>query len=140
MIITPCSEIGCGLKKMSTQTSELDMNHWLYRFLATIIDGIIIAIPTYLIYWLVLEPLLWPRVVVFGYAYTYAPFWALWFLYPLIFGLVWIIYAVIMESSRGATVGKQIFGLKVQMVNGGKVVGGKAFMRNFSKILWFILL
>ena len=34
---------------MATDNSQIDFNHWLYRFLALVIDSIIIGIPAYII-------------------------------------------------------------------------------------------
>jgi uncharacterized RDD family membrane protein YckC len=45
-----------------------------------------------------------------------------------------------MEASYGATLGKKVLGLQVQMVNGSKVTFDKAFIRNISKIFWLFLL
>jgi uncharacterized RDD family membrane protein YckC len=41
-----------------------------------------------------------------------------------------------MEGSSGASLGKKVIGLKVQMLNGGKATFDKALTRNISKIFW----
>jgi uncharacterized RDD family membrane protein YckC len=118
------------------------MNHWLYRFLAFIIDYIITAIPGYIIY-LVLVGILWPTPSYLSGWYWggwIIPWWAFWLLFVFLSGIIYLIYAVILDVSWGATVGKRVFGLHVQMVDGSKVVMGKAFIRNISKIYTLFLL
>jgi uncharacterized RDD family membrane protein YckC len=133
MIITPCDEIALGLKMATGSSSELDMNHWLYRFLALIIDSIIIGIPVYIIWNFVFWSLFWSGAWwMLGYGS--------WLLLPLLLGIIEVFYFVILDVSWGATVGKRVLGLQVQMVDGGKVPFGKAFIRNISKIYWLFLL
>jgi uncharacterized RDD family membrane protein YckC len=133
MIITPCEEIALGLKMATGSSSELDMNHWLYRFLALVIDSIIIGIPVYLIWNFVFWSLFW------GGAWWLLGYGS-WLLLPLLLGIIEVFYFVVLDVSWGATVGKRVLGLQVQMVNGGKVPFGKAFIRNISKIYWLFLL
>ena len=114
-------------------TSELDMNHWLYRFLAIVIDSIIIGIPVYLIWSFVL----WSFI--FGGAWWLLAYGS-WLLLPLLLGIIELLYFVFLDVSWGGTVGKRVLGLQVQMVDGGKVPFGAAFLRNISKIYWLFLL
>jgi len=51
-----------------------------------------------------------------------------------------VLYFVFLDVYWGGTIGKRVMGLHVQMVNGGKVPIGKAFIRNISKIYWIFLL
>jgi uncharacterized RDD family membrane protein YckC len=46
---------------------------------------------------------------------------------------------MILDTAWGATIGKRLMGLQVQMVNGGKVPYGKSFIRNISKIYGLFL-
>ncbi len=113
---------------MTTQSEpQIDLNHWLIRFIALIIDSIIIGIPVYLIWSLALVSLafgggLW--ILAYGS----------WLIFPLLFGLIEVLYFVFLDVSWGATIGKRVMGLQVQLENGGKVDFGKAFIRNISKI------
>jgi uncharacterized RDD family membrane protein YckC len=134
MIITPCDEIALGSKMATGSSSELDMNHWLYRFLAYIIDSIIILIPVYIIWSLVILSIL------FGGAWVWLFGFGSWLILPLFFGIIEVLYFVILDVSWGATIGKRVLGLQVQMVNGGKVPFGAAFIRNISKIYPLFLL
>jgi uncharacterized RDD family membrane protein YckC len=139
MIITPCEEIPLGLKMATGSSSELDMNHWLYRFLAFVIDSIITAIPAYIIFWLVFIPLFWSESFL-GITIYYTPWWSYYLLFPLLYGIILVIYSAILDVSWNATVGKRVLGLQVQMVNGSKVQFGAAFIRDISKIYWLFLL
>ncbi len=128
---------------MSTESrSQSDtMNIWLMRFLALIIDSIITYIPAYIIY-AVIAGILWPVPSYLSGWYWggWAPWWAMWLLWPLISGLIQVFYFAILEVSWGATIGKRILGLQVQMVNGSRVTFDKAFVRNISKIYGLFLL
>ena len=126
---------------MSTgSSSQFDMNHWLLRFLAFVIDSIIIGIPAAIIYYFVIIPILWPSTYLFGvYVYGGAPWWG-YLLLSFLLGILELLYFVLMDTSSGGTLGKRILGLQVQMVNGSKVAFDKAFIRNISKIYWLFLL
>jgi len=117
---------------MSTQTSsQLDMNHWLIRLVAFIIDSIIIGIIAAIIYFVVIL-----AVITSGFFIVWGPI----LLLGLLLGVLELLYFMFMDSSYGATLGKRILGLQVQTVNGGKVSFDKAFIRNISKIFWLFLL
>jgi uncharacterized RDD family membrane protein YckC len=127
------------MKKMSTgygsTGQQVDMgNHWLLRIIAAIIDSIpwtiVIVIIFYAVFWS-------------GNWWAWAPWlgWGTWLLLPLLMGILWVLYCTVLEaSSSAATLGKRVMGLKVQMLDGSKVMFNKAFMRNISKIFWPILI
>lgn len=123
-----------GDRKMSNVSSgQIDFNHWIYRFLALLIDSIIIGIPVYLIWNFALWSLIWGGAL---WLVAYGS----WLVLPLLLGIIQLFYFVVLDVAWGATVGKKILGMQVQMVNGGKVTFGKAFIRNISKIYWLFLL
>jgi len=118
---------------MSTgSSSQFDLNYWLLRFVAFIIDSIIIFIVASIIYFLVIL-----TVLASG---SWLALWGSYLLLPFLFGILELIYFVFMEVSYGPTVGKKVLGLEVQTVNGSKVTFDKAFIRNMSKIYWLFLL
>ena len=118
---------------MSNQ--QMDLGHWIWRLIAYIIDSIIIAIPTYIIYYIIiLSIILSGNVTGFVAAYGFA------FVFPFFFGILEVLYFVLLDVYWGATVGKRILGLQVQTTSGGKVTIDKAFIRNISKIFWLFLL
>jgi len=87
---------------MSTgSSSQFDMNHWLLRFLAFVIDSIIIGIVAYIIYYSVILSLL-----------LGGGWWLLWGSYlvlPFLLGVLELLYFAVMEASYGATLGKKVF-------------------------------
>jgi uncharacterized RDD family membrane protein YckC len=122
-----------------TTTNDIDWTNWIYRLIAYIIDSIIIAIPSYIIYWLLVIPLATTSVDYgFGVAYAVTAWWAFWLL-PLILGIIEVVYFAILEVSWGSSIGKRFLKLQVQTVNGGKLDFGKAFVRNISKIYGLFL-
>ncbi len=113
--------------------TQVDMtNHWLLRLVAAIIDSIPWIIIVYVILWLlILTPgASWGGV---GWGLGYFLLW------PFLFGLLEVLYFAVMEGSSGASLGKKVIGLKVQMLNGGKATFDKALTRNISKIFWPLL-
>ena len=114
--------------------------HWIYRLIALIIDSVITGIVGYIIYIIVL-PLFFTSTTVFGITVQIIPWWAGVFLLPFIYGLILVLYSVILEVSWGGmTLGKKLLGLQVQTTSGGKLAFDKAFIRNISKIYWLLLL
>jgi uncharacterized RDD family membrane protein YckC len=98
-----------------------------------LIDSIIIAIPVYIIWNFVFWSLL------FGGAWWLVGYGS-WLLLPFLLGIIEVFYFAILDVSWGATIGKRVLGLHVQMENGSKVDFGKAFIRNISKIYPLFLL
>jgi len=120
---------------MSTgSSSQFDINHWLLRLIAFIIDSIIIGVVAGIIFFLVIASLL------FGGGWWFFAGWGFYLGFPFLLGILEILYYVFMEVSYGASLGKKVLGLHVQMVNGSKVTFDKAFIRNISKIYWLFLL
>ena len=118
---------------MTTDNQQLDIGHWLIRLVAYIIDSIIILIPTAIIYFIVLA------AVILSSSFVFVTF-GIWLLLPLILGILEVLYFVILDVYWGATIGKRILGLQVQMTKGGKIPFDKALIRNISKIFWPFLL
>jgi uncharacterized RDD family membrane protein YckC len=115
--------------------------HWIYRLIALVIDSIITGIIGWIIYAVLLLPLLFTQTTILGITVTTAPWWAGVFLLPFIYGLILVLYSAILEVSWGGmTIGKKLLGLQVQTTSGGKVAFDKAFLRNISKIYWLLLL
>jgi uncharacterized RDD family membrane protein YckC len=117
---------------------QVDMaNHWLLRIVAAIIDSIPWAIIGWVIWWALAFNAGAPLAAALGGAS-----WAVWtFLVPIFYGIFWVIYGAVLEASAsGATLGKRIMGLQVQMLNGGRPNFKKTFVRNISKILWIVFL
>ncbi|MDA4123825.1 MAG: RDD family protein [Thaumarchaeota archaeon] len=104
---------------------------WVKRFAALIIDGILVYVVLYIIALFALSSFLLGGV--FGYGLFFGGF-------IFLFGFLFLLYFAFMESSRGATIGKGVMGLKVVSKSGGKPNITEAFIRNISKIYWLLLL
>ena len=120
----PMSGMDALLKEPAAQ------GHWLKRLIALIIDGIIIGIAVVV-------------VAVIGAVGLFTTGAALGFFFgwfAIIAGILLILYFPLMESTRGATIGKQAMGLKVISKTGSNPTLGEAFVRNISKIYWLLLL
>jgi len=108
-------------------TREPEMQgYWIWRFIAAIIDGILLAAVTYMLT-LVLLP--W---MLFG--------WYMWGTYPLIIGILEIAYFVLLETMMGASIGKMALGFRVTTLDGQKPTMDKSLIRNLSKIYWLLQL
>lgn len=116
-------------------SSQIDMGHWLLRLVAFIADSIILAIIAFILALILFVPFL--------FAGALSGVWEAWgylFVIPLVTGILSVLYFLVLEVAWGGTIGKRIFGLQVQTVNGGRVSYGQSFIRNISKIFWVFLL
>ncbi|HUU86629.1 MAG TPA: RDD family protein [Candidatus Glassbacteria bacterium] len=114
---------------------NMDFNHWILRFIALVIDSLIISVVAWILWSFLFVSLLFT-----GALYTsWLGFENLVF-YPLVVGVLEVLYFAIFDLTWGATLGKRFLGLQVQTVNGGKVAFDKAIIRNISKIYWILLL
>jgi uncharacterized RDD family membrane protein YckC len=92
--------------------------HWLKRFVAIVIDSVIVYIPI-----LVLTSIL-------GGHYVNA-----W----LLSGIALFLYASLFDAAAGGTIGKMVVRLKAVPMTGGMSMS-RALMRNVSKVFALILL
>jgi uncharacterized RDD family membrane protein YckC len=113
--------------KISTDRQLQD--HWLRRLIAGIIDSIIISIIAYIISVIAVLP--W---VLLGGPFFIAGF-------PFLQGILLFLYAALLESTYGTTIGKQIMLLRVQTIDGKSARFDQTLIRDVSKIhgvLWLI--
>ena len=105
-------------------------SNWGARIVAAIIDSIPFSIVAFIIFW--------------ATGLMFSPAWSLLvglLIWPLVYGLLLLIYSVAMENSASAaTFGKKLMKLQVQSVDGGKANSGQILKRNLSKILWIIFI
>ena len=101
-------------------------NFWGQRFLALLVDIIILTLFMYVVSAIVF--LLFAQLGIFS-ALNY---------WIIIGAIIIIVYFTFMEGMTSSTLGKKLFKLKVKAVNGnmGYI---KAFIRNLSKIYYFPL-
>jgi len=135
--------MGRDEREMSTESrssTQVDFNHWLMRFLALIIDSIPLSIIAIVITLFAIAPFFSHTYGLYWYSVTYVEWYVWWLLFPLIYGVFALLYFIIMEVMMGATLGKKILGLQVQMTNGSKVTFDKSFIRNISKLFSVFLI
>jgi uncharacterized RDD family membrane protein YckC len=120
----------------SGQTSgQLDLSLWLIRLIAYIIDGIVIFIATIILAAIIGVLIAIAAATTGSLLFFYGGFWAILGL----FGLLSILYFIVLDVVWGATIGKRVMGLQVQTLNGAKISFGQSFIRNISKIFWLFL-
>ena len=104
--------------------------HWIKRFIAYIIDSIIVGVVAAVLLGITLFPL-----------FISNPFSLFdFFGFPLAMGLLYILYFPVAETMYGATFGKNMLGLKVVTKTGGRPSFEKSIIRNVSKIHQVLLL
>src|SRR5713226_2613189 len=95
--------------------------HWIRRFLAVLIDAIFV-LAIYLLF-------AWPL----GFTSL------AWYVTPFLYGIVWLLYSMLLETLWGATIGKRILSLRVVAIDGNLDIM-HCLVRNISKIYWLIFL
>ena len=56
--------------------------------------------------------------------------------FPIIFPIIILLYFILLEKTKGATVGKALMYLEVRSRNGARINWPQAIVRNLSKIYW----
>ena len=118
------------------QSMQIVLGHWLLRFIAYIIDWVILAVVIGILFLIFLLPFVFVGAIA-GFA---AGSWAWFGVFPFIVGLLMVLYVLYAEVNWGGTLGKRILGLGGQTVNGGRKNYSQSFIRNISKIHPLILL
>lgn len=102
----------------------------LERFLARLIDGILIGIVVAIVQLAILANMFSDTTTVFGVevkdGYTYA----FYLLSAIVQTALWFGYYVYFETTKGATLGKMALKLKVVGASGGNPTTQESFMRN----------
>ena len=107
---------------MANNNEQIDWGHWFLRLLAFIIDSILV--------WIVTAIIIFAGFGGFGH----------YFEFSLIASILYILYFTLFDVYMGATIGKRLLGLQVEMVNGGKVPLDKALIRNLSKFFGLVII
>jgi len=112
---------------MATGFDQLGQNpglqtHWLHRLLAALIDVVLVFVPIYIV------------MLIFSLTQGLH-----WFMFGVIMGFFWMLYSAVFEEAKGATIGKQLFGLKVISLD-GNIQTYQSMMRNLTKIFGGFLL
>ncbi len=114
---------------------------WFRRVIAYVIDWIIVVIVTAIIEFTVLLGMGIASAIVFANPMNiFVPFQMLGFGFFGLSAILFLLYFTLSEAMYHRTLGKSFMGLKVVTTDGSKFDIGKAFVRNFSKIYWLLLL
>jgi uncharacterized RDD family membrane protein YckC len=111
-------------------------DYWLKRLLAFIVDAIIVFVGLAIITVLATLPFLLVGAVTRGSVSFSVVFGSA----SLLWGIIFVLYFTLAESTSGASIGKNLFGFKVVSKTGSNPSLGEAFIRNLSKIHWVLLL
>ena len=110
---------------------QIDLNLWLTRLIAYIIDAVIIIVVS-----VIIGVIIAISIVLTGPFFLFVGYGLFFF----IFGILSLLYFIISDVAWGGTIGKRAMGLQVQTVNGGRIDIAKSFIRNISKIFWLFLI
>ena len=118
---------------IDTLTRDQNAQHyWMERLFAYIIDAVIV----YVVLGVLTAIIAIPALFTGGAAFFGVVFGGL----SLLWGLIFVLYFTVMESTSGASIGKKILKLKVVGRSGSHPTIGEAFIRNVSKLYWLLLL
>ena len=106
--------------------------YWVERLIAYIIDAVLV----FIVLGILTAVIALPALFTGGAAFFGLIFGGLAFLW----GIAFVLYFTLMESTSGASIGKKAFHLRVVSKTGGNPTFGEAFIRNISKIYWLLLL
>ncbi len=95
--------------------------HWIRRFIAIVIDAIIIAVVVFIV-----------NIALFVFGWP-------WYLWNLFTGVIWWLYSTFFEAAIGGTVGKKLVSLHV-VATDGMMDLPRALVRNVSKIFPLLIL
>jgi uncharacterized RDD family membrane protein YckC len=120
-----------GVSGFDTLTKDQKaQEYWIQRLIAFVIDAVIVYAVLAVLFFFVAFSLFFGG---FGFAFFFGGFAFVW-------GLLFVLYFAVLESTSGASFGKRIFQLKVVSKSGGNPNFVEAFVRNVSKIYWLLLL
>jgi uncharacterized RDD family membrane protein YckC len=120
-----------GLDTLTKDKGAQD--YWVKRFIAFIVDAIIVYIPLFIITFAVAFFL-----IAVGGAFGF--YGLLFGTFSFVWGFLFVLYFTVTESMWGASFGKRFFKLKVVNKAGKNPEIGESFIRNLSKINSLLLL
>lgn len=117
-------------------TSDRDFqDHWARRVIAYVIDVVIVSVALFVIALVLALPTL--TSVLFNQALPFPWFWGFWL--GGIAQLIVLAYFILAETLFQRTIGKELMGLRVVRVDTGHVDLWSSIVRNFSKIIFILL-
>lgn len=122
-----------GFERLGRDSQLQD--HWIRRFVAFIIDSIIIGACTLIIAGIIAIPFI-ATILATGWPwYVFNPF-----SFPFFAGVFSVFYFALLETYYGSTIGKRLMNLGVIKLNGQKIGLDSALIRNGSKVYWILIL
>jgi len=112
--------------------------YWLRRLLAYAIDAVLLSVVIGVLFSLIVYPIFFGFGVGFQFYQPYALFG--FGIFPLLWGILCVLYFTFADSRYGGSLGKLVIGLKVTGNDGAALTMDKAFTRNISKMHWVLLL
>ena len=106
--------------------------YWVQRLIAFIVDAVIVYVVLAVITFVIALPAL-----LAGGAGLFSVFFGG---FAILWGIIFVLYFAVTESTSGASIGKRVFSIKVTSKTGSNPTFGEAFIRNLSKIYWLLLL
>ena len=115
-------------------------NHWARRVIAIVIDVVIVSVVLTVIAAVAAIPFLigLPAGTIRTFPIWWGAWWDVWFGAGFI-GLLLFLYFFIAEGLYGRTIGKEIMGLRIERVDGGRLDYRSSLIRNLSKLHWVLL-
>lgn len=141
-----CPYCGITLRKTAKDLLGIDMGfkrlasdqrvqrHWLERFVAYIIDSVLVTLFTVILLLFLSLPLL-----LTGF-WRWWNYWDNFFGMTSLLGVVYLLYFSLMEGFYGYTFGKNIMNLEVVAKDGGPPTMSNSFIRSLSKTFWAFLI
>lgn len=112
--------------------------YWLRRLIAYVIDAVLLGVVIGILFSVIVYPILFGFGAGFQFYQPYALFG--FGVFPLLWGILCVLYFTFADSRYGGSLGKLVMGLKVSADDGATPTIDKAFTRNISKIHWALLL
>lgn len=110
--------------------------YWVKRLVALIIDAIIVYIVLGILATIVALPFIFSA----GFTGNFAPVGFVFGAFAFLWGILFVLYFTVIETSMGASIGKRLLSLKAVSKTGSNPTLGESFVRNLSKIHWLLLL
>jgi uncharacterized RDD family membrane protein YckC len=111
--------------------------YWGRRLLAFVIDAIVLSVAAGILASIVMLPMFFTYG--FGYQFNSPYSWVGFGPFPLLWGIISVLYFAFTEFHYGHTLGKSLMGFKVTTDDGQALTMEKALIRNISKIHWGLL-
>ena len=129
----PSTPPAAPLSGMDSLTKDQKaQEYWVWRLVAFVVDAVIV----YLVLAILTALIALPALLTGSFGFFGVVLGGI----AVLWGIIFVLYFAVMESSSGASIGKRLFNLKVVSKTNSNPNLGEAFVRNISKIYWLLLL